>query len=76
MRGIIYGCLVFLVAQVVFMPLVGGGFFSRGDPALIIGSLLGHHLYGAVVGWSYGAEQGARATSAGRDARAVSPRST
>jgi hypothetical protein len=31
---------------VVFMPLVGGGFFSRGDLELITGSLLGHLLYG------------------------------
>ena len=54
LRGMLYGCLVFVVAQVVFMPLVGGGFFSRGDLALITGSLLGHLLYGAVVGWSYG----------------------
>ena len=53
-RGILYGCVVFVVAQVVFMPLVGGGFFSRGDPELITGSLLGHLVYGGVVGWSYG----------------------
>jgi hypothetical protein len=53
-RGMLYGCVVFVAAQVVFMPLVGGGFFSRGDPELITGSLLGHLLYGAVVGWSYG----------------------
>ncbi len=52
-RGMLYGALVFLVAQVVFMPLVGGGLFSRGDLELIAGSLLGHLLYGGVVGWSY-----------------------
>jgi uncharacterized membrane protein YagU involved in acid resistance len=54
LRGVLYGCLVFVVAQVVFMPVVGGGFFSRGDPELLAGSLLGHLLYGAVVGWTYG----------------------
>ena len=53
MRGVLYGLLVFLVAQVVFMPLVGGGLFSRGDPELITGSLLGHLLYGAILGWGY-----------------------
>jgi uncharacterized membrane protein YagU involved in acid resistance len=52
-RGMIYGVMVFVLAQVVFMPLVGGGVFSRGDLELIAGSLLGHLLYGAVVGWSY-----------------------
>ena len=53
MRGMLYGLLVFLVAQVVFMPLIGGGLFSRGDPELITGSLLGHLLYGAILGWGY-----------------------
>jgi uncharacterized membrane protein YagU involved in acid resistance len=53
-RGIVYGTLVFVVAQVVFMPLVGGGVFSRGDSELLAGSLLGHLLYGGVVGWIYG----------------------
>ena len=53
-RGMLYGALVFVVAQVVFMPLVGGGVFSRGDSELLAGSLLGHLLYGAVIGWTYG----------------------
>jgi uncharacterized membrane protein YagU involved in acid resistance len=53
-RGMLYGALVFVVAQVVFMPLVGGGIFSRGDSELIAGSLLGHLLYGGVIGWTYG----------------------
>jgi uncharacterized membrane protein YagU involved in acid resistance len=53
-RGMLYGVLVFVVAQVVFMPLVGGGFFSRGDLELVAGSLLGHLLYGGVIGWTYG----------------------
>jgi uncharacterized membrane protein YagU involved in acid resistance len=52
-RGATYGILVFILAQVAFMPLVGGGFFSRGDPELLIGSLLGHLAYGIVVGWIY-----------------------
>ena len=53
-RGLTFGTLVFVVAQVVFMPLVGGGIFSRGDSELLAGSLLGHLLYGGVVGWTYG----------------------
>lgn len=52
-RGAIYGALVFLVAQSVFMPLVGAGFFARGDLELLIGSLLGHIVYGIAVGWIY-----------------------
>ena len=52
-RGASYGAMVFVVAQAVFMPLVGAGFFSRGDAGLLVGSLVGHLAYGAVVGWVY-----------------------
>ena len=55
LRGILFGALLFLLAQVAFMPFVGGGFFSRGDPELILGSLLGHLVYGGTTGWVYGA---------------------
>jgi hypothetical protein len=53
-RGALYGFLIFIVAQVVFMPAVGAGVFSRGDPAMILGSLLGHLAYGVLVGAIYG----------------------
>ena len=52
-RGIGYGVLVFIIAQLVFMPLVGGGVFSRGDIQFIAGSLLGHVVYGGLVGGIY-----------------------
>jgi uncharacterized membrane protein YagU involved in acid resistance len=50
-RGVIFGVLVFILAQLAFMPLVGGGLFSHGDPEMLAGSLLGHLVYGAIVGW-------------------------
>ena len=53
-RGMLYGALVFVAAQLVFMPLVGGGVFSRGDVELLAGSLLGHLVYGGLTGWIYG----------------------
>lgn len=53
-RGAAYGVIVFVVAQVVFMPLVGSGVFSNGDLELIAGSLFGHVLFGVVIGWIYG----------------------
>ncbi len=53
LRGALYGAIVFLVAQIVFMPLVGAGFFSGGDAQMIGGSLLGHLVYGVVLGWIY-----------------------
>lgn len=52
-RGALYGVIVFIISQLVFMPLVGGGFFSRGDIELLAGSLLGNLAYGIVVGWIY-----------------------
>ena len=54
-RGALYGVMVFVLAQIAFMPLVGAGLFSRGDVQLLTGSLLGHLVYGAVTGWIYGA---------------------
>jgi len=65
-RGATYGLMVFVLAQVVFMPLVGGGFFSRGDVELLAGSLLGHVAYGIVVGWIYDLPAAVRATAAPR----------
>jgi len=53
-RGAVYGALVFVGAQLVVMPLVGAGIFSSGDSARLMGSLLGHLLYGGVIGWYIG----------------------
>jgi uncharacterized membrane protein YagU involved in acid resistance len=52
-RGLLYGGLIFVVAQIVFMPLVGGGVFSHGDLELLTGSLLAHLIYGGLIGWIY-----------------------
>src|SRR6185503_661839 len=73
-RGAVYGVMVFVVAQVVFMPLVGGGFFSRGDLELITGSLLGHLLYGGVVGYVYGGGHRAELVASGGAAGGDAPR--
>ena len=53
-RGMVYGGAVFIIAQLTFMPLVGAGVLSRGDWPLLIGSLLGHLVYGGLVGLIYG----------------------
>ena len=54
LRGALFGAMVFVAAQLLFMPLVGAGLFSRGDVQLLTGSLVGHLVYGAIVGWIYG----------------------
>ena len=53
-RGAIYGACVFLFAQLVFMPLMGAGLFSSGDPLMILGSLCGNVIYGSLMGAIYG----------------------
>jgi uncharacterized membrane protein YagU involved in acid resistance len=54
-RGAAYGFGVFLVAQLVVMPMMGAGVFSGGNVAMIMGSLIGHLVYGATVGAVYAA---------------------
>ena len=50
LRGALYGVLVFILAQLVFMPLMGAGVFSRGDVPMLVGSLIMHLVYGGVDG--------------------------
>ncbi|MBI2537946.1 MAG: hypothetical protein HYW06_13495 [Gemmatimonadetes bacterium] len=54
LRGAIYGFVVFLVAQIVVTPMMGGSIFSGGDARMIMGSLVGHLVYGGLVGVIYG----------------------
>jgi uncharacterized membrane protein YagU involved in acid resistance len=51
--GALYGLAPFLLAQVAVMPMMGMPFFS-GFGAMAVGSLVGHLVYGAVVGAVYG----------------------
>ncbi len=64
LRGAIYGFGVFLLAQLVVTPMMGGGVFSGGNMAMIAGSLMGHLVYGALVGAVYGG--GAKAGESSR----------
>jgi uncharacterized membrane protein YagU involved in acid resistance len=52
-RGAVFGLLPRLVAQVAVMPMMGMAFFS-GSMLAAGGSLMGHLVYGAVVGQVYG----------------------
>jgi uncharacterized membrane protein YagU involved in acid resistance len=52
-RGAIYGVGVFLMAQLVVSPMMGGGVFSGGNVLMIAGSLMGHLVYGGLVGGLY-----------------------
>jgi uncharacterized membrane protein YagU involved in acid resistance len=51
-KGLIWGAVLWLLAQILVMPMMGGGFFSAnagGMPA-VIGSLMGHLVYGLLLG--------------------------
>jgi uncharacterized membrane protein YagU involved in acid resistance len=52
-RGALFGIAPFLMAQIVVMPMMGMPFFS-GSAAMAMGSLVGHLVYGGVVGGVYG----------------------
>lgn len=53
LRGALYGIAPFLVAQIVVVPMMGMPVFS-GSVVMAMGSLIGHLIYGAVVGGIYG----------------------
>jgi uncharacterized membrane protein YagU involved in acid resistance len=52
-RGALYGVAPWLMAQLVVMPMMGAGLFS-GSALVAAGSLMGHLVYGAVLGAVYG----------------------
>ena len=49
-QGVLYALVIFLMAQLLVMPMMGNGVFSGGNMQLIMGSLIGHVVFGAVLG--------------------------
>ena len=62
LRGAIYALAPWLMAQVVVMPMMGAGLFS-GSMVLAAGSMMGHVMYGAVVGAVAGVPSARRAAA-------------
>ena len=55
-RGILYGLIPWLAAQVMVNPMMGAGLFASNTPTpflMVMGSLLGHVAYGAILGVAY-----------------------
>ena len=52
-RGALFALAPWLLAQMAVMPMMGMGFFS-GAMNLAMGSLIGHIIFGGVVGAVYG----------------------
>ena len=54
MKGLIFGMVLAVIALVVVMPMAGMGMFMANHPQpgmAVLGSLMGHALYGLILGW-------------------------
>ena len=68
LKGTVWGLILWFLSQAMVMPIMGLGFFSSKAPAAmmgVIGSLIGHVAYGAILGAIVGTGAGprSRATS-------------
>jgi len=68
LKGAMWGLILWFLSQAMVMPMMGLGFFSSKTPVAImgvIGSLIGHAAYGALLGGiaGTGAVRVSRATS-------------
>jgi uncharacterized membrane protein (DUF485 family) len=61
-RGATYGLAPFLMAQLIVMSMMGMPVFS-GSATMAMGSLVGHLVYGGVLGGIYGAPASREASS-------------
>ncbi len=53
LRGVIWGLILWLLSQGMVMPMMGMGVFSANAPNAmmsVVGSLMGHIIYGAILG--------------------------
>ncbi|GBC76887.1 hypothetical protein HRbin08_00355 [bacterium HR08] len=62
-RGLIWGLILWFLSQAMVMPMMGAGFFSSHAPQpvmTVVGSLMGHIIYGAILAQMYGREPTAK----------------
>jgi len=59
LKGVEGGLILWFLAQTMVMPMMGGGFFSAnmGGMMSAFGSLIGHAIYGAFLGWIGGSAE-------------------
>ena len=52
LKGALWGVILWLLVQIVVIPMMGGGFFSSqsGGMMAVMGSLISHLVYGATLG--------------------------
>jgi len=58
-RGMIFGAILWLLAEIMVMPMAGAGFFSSeiGGAKAVMAALMGHLVYGALLGAISGAAE-------------------
>ena len=69
LRGAVWGAVLWLVAETMVMPMAGAGFFSSeiGGVKAVFAALMGHLVYGALLGYIAGsAAPEAAESTAGR----------
>jgi len=69
LRGVIWGAVLWVVAEALVMPMAGAGFFSSeiGGAKAVMAALMGHLVYGALLGYIVGpATQDAPQRAVGR----------
>jgi uncharacterized membrane protein YagU involved in acid resistance len=56
LKGALWGVVLWLVAEVMVMPMAGAGFFSSeiGGAKAAFAALMGHIIYGALLGFIAG----------------------
>ena len=59
LRGMTFGVILWLLAEVIVMPMAGAGFFSSeiGGAKAVMAALMGHLVYGALLGAISGAAE-------------------
>jgi len=62
LKGLIWGVALWVLAQLVVMPLMGAGVFGlkMGGAMSALGSLIGHAIYGALLGSIAGSARSGR----------------
>jgi uncharacterized membrane protein YagU involved in acid resistance len=56
-KGLLFGLIPWFMAQIIVNPMMGAGVFASNTAApaaIVMGSLMGHLVYGAILGGVYG----------------------
>jgi len=64
-KGMMWAAILWLISQLMVMPMMGAGVFSMNEGGMMaaIGSLIGHLIYGSLLGGIAGTGAGANRQS-------------